>query len=148
MTDTNQNLKSKGETSHWSRGRKVRRGGAAVETAVCLPILIILVLGIAECNDSIFLRQGLLVSAFEGARVAIVPGAKTENVETKIKQILAERQIQGAKFEIQPKNFEKLSSGSLLTVTVRAPVEGNSSVGISFFKDRQMSGSVTMMTEY
>ena len=54
-----------------------RRGGtAAVEAAVSLPLLIVLVFGAIEVASGVFLSQTLAIAAYEGAREAadVPPG--------------------------------------------------------------------------
>jgi hypothetical protein len=124
-----------------------RRGVAAVEAAVCLPILVLLTFAVLECCDAIFIKQGLAVSAFEGARVAILPGAKRENVEAQIRKVLLERDIQGGSFKISPANFADLPPRSHVTVEVEAPAAQNSIVGAGFFTNTILRSSTTMMVE-
>lgn len=130
------------------RRRSNRRGAAAVEAAVCLPILLIFAFGTIESCNCIFTRQGLVVAAFEGARVAIVPGAKRENVEAQINRILEQRGIRGATISLDPPVPTGLPSGSLVTVTVEAPASSNSTFRLSAFGSMRLRGSTTMMTEY
>ena len=51
--------------------RGERRGVAAVEFAVCLPVIILLVFGAIEASSFIFLKQSLNVAAYEGIRESI-----------------------------------------------------------------------------
>lgn len=125
-----------------------RRGAAAAEAALCLPIFVVLTLGVIEACDGMFARQALLVSAYEGARVAIVPSANSENVEAQIRKITTERRIRGVSFSISPANFRDLPSGSEVTVTVRAPARENCFFGMGFFSRSTLEASTTMMTEY
>ena len=124
-----------------------RRGVAAVEAAACLPLLVLLTLAVLECCDVIFIKQGLAVSACEGARVAILPGANQENVEAQIRKVLLERGIKGGTFRIIPANFEALPARSHVTVEVEAPAALNSIVVSGFFSKTKLLGSTTMMTE-
>ena len=48
------------------RHRRTRRAVAAVEFAVCLPVIIMLVFGAIEASSFIFLKQSLNVAAYEG----------------------------------------------------------------------------------
>jgi hypothetical protein len=137
-----------GHSDSSGRRRIKRRGAATAEAALCLPILVLLTLGVIEACDAMFARQALLVSAYEGARVAIVPGATAENVEAQIKKISDERKIIGTAFEINPPNFKSRPSGTLITITVRAPAKDNCFFGMGFFSRSTLEASVSMMTEY
>ena len=63
----------------WARVRGTRpdrRGAAAVEFALILPILMVLVFGIINYGDMLSVRQSVSQAASEGARAAAVtPGA-------------------------------------------------------------------------
>lgn len=50
------------------RPGKNRRGLAAIEFAICLPVLALLVFGSLEATAFIFLKQSLHVAAYEGVR--------------------------------------------------------------------------------
>ena len=73
-----------------------RRGVAAAELAVCLPVVVLLVVATIESCSALFLKQSLTVAAYEGVRTAIEKGSTTANVQTACDQILADRRIQGA----------------------------------------------------
>jgi len=128
--------------------RRRRRGVAATELAVCLPIVVLLVLGTIEACSMIFLKQSLSVAAYEGVRTAIVPGATKADVETACQQILADRNVTGGQVTIKPKNFDKLAPGEFVDVTVSAPCNNNSVVPNTFYRGRVLSASASMMIEF
>ena len=76
--------------------RNPRRGAAAVEFAVLLPVFVLLVLGTIEATSMIFLQQTLEIAAYEGARVGLVPDSTDGNVEGAARQILDARNVQGS----------------------------------------------------
>ncbi|RIK83543.1 MAG: pilus assembly protein TadE [Planctomycetota bacterium] len=131
-----------------SRRGSQRRAVAASELAVCLPIIVLLVLGMIEACTMIFLKQSLTVAAYEGIRTALQPGAVAADVETVCDGILADRRVQGGVVTINPPNFETLAPGEYVQVTVSAPADGNSAVPGSFFRGRTLSASATMMKEF
>lgn len=124
-----------------------RRAAAAVEAAICLPIFILLTFGVIESCNCIFLRQGLLVASYEGARVAIVPGATRENVEAQVQEILRQRNIRGGTVTIDPPNFGGLRFGSQITVEVEALAADNHRFMLQMFSRQRLRGSTTMMME-
>ena len=125
----------------------LRRGVAATEAAISLPILIFIVLGTLDCCNCIFLRQSLTVAAYEGARVAILPDVTAENVEAQTLLILKERGIEEATVTISPNNFISLPMGALVEVNVWAPAVGNVPVYLGMFISSNFESSVTMMIE-
>ena len=76
--------------------RNPRRGVAAVEFALLLPVFVLLVLGTIEATSMIFLQQSLEIAAYEGARIALVPDSTDGNVEGAARQILDARNVQGS----------------------------------------------------
>lgn len=66
-----------GASPRGGRGRE--RGAAAVEFALILPILMLLVVGIINYGDMLSVRQSVSQAASEGARAAAVtPGSETD----------------------------------------------------------------------
>jgi Flp pilus assembly protein TadG len=128
--------------------RRRRRGVAATELAVCLPIIVLLVLGTIEACSMIFLKQSLSVAAYEGARTAIIPGMKKSDVETACNQILKDRNVAGAVVTVTPSNIEKLDPGEFVDVTVSAPCNLNSVVPNKFYRGRTLSATASMMIEF
>ena len=54
-----------------SKTKRRRQGVAAVEAALCLPVVLILMLGTLEICSGIFLRESLNIASFEGARAGV-----------------------------------------------------------------------------
>ena len=81
--------------------RHCRRGVAATEFAVCLPIVLVIVFGSIESCTMIFLKQSLAVAAYEGARVAIEQGDNA-GVIAASNQILIDRNVNGGSIETVP----------------------------------------------
>jgi len=126
--------------------RPKRRGAAAVETAICLPLFVIIVLGTIECCDLMFLRQGLVQAAYEGARVAIVPGAEPDNVIEQVNRILVQRRIRASSIRITPPNFHRAPFGTQVTVEVDAAPGANGQL-MRLVQRGTISGRTTMMIE-
>lgn len=66
-----------------------QRGAAAVEMAIILPILILLVFGIIEWSIYFNRLQGLQAAAREGARVAALPQTTQADVKAKVNDALS-----------------------------------------------------------
>lgn len=125
-----------------------RRGVAASELAVCLPVLVLLVLGMIECCTMIFLKQSLTVSAYEGIRTSLEQGAVVADVQASCNDVLTDRRVQGGSVAVTPANWETLAPGQYVTVTVSAPADRNSVIPGSFFRGRTLTASATMMKEF
>jgi Flp pilus assembly protein TadG len=125
-----------------------RRGVAASELAVCLPVLVLLVLAMIESCTMIFLKQSLTVAAYEGVRAAIEPSAKASNVNGAANGVLTDRRVRDGRIVITPSNWESIAPGQYVTVTVSAPANRNSAIPGSFFRGRNLTASATMMKEF
>jgi len=60
-----------------------RRGAAATEMAMVLPVFIMLILGMFELGRALMIKQSLTYAAQEGCRVAILDGSTLASVRTK-----------------------------------------------------------------
>lgn len=65
------------------------RGAAAVELALVLPILIVLVFGIFQFSLAYNRQQGLHAAAREGARIASLPDTTSAEIATRVEDALA-----------------------------------------------------------
>lgn len=125
-----------------------RRAVAATELAVCLPVLLLLVLGMIESCTMIFLKQSLTVAAYEGVREALEPAAVAADVNACCTRVLADRGVNSPTIVVSPANFETLATGEYITVTVSAPADANAVVPAGFFRGKTLSASATMMKEF
>jgi hypothetical protein len=125
-----------------------RRGVAATELAVCLPVIVLLVLGTIECCTMIFLKQSLTVAAYEGVRMGIRPNASAADVQTTCDGILKDRRVQGGAVEVTPNNISSAEIGEFIDVTVSAPASRNSIIPGSFFRGKTLSATASMMKEF
>lgn len=128
--------------------RDSRRGVAATEFAVCLPVIVLIVLATIEACTMIFLKQSLSIAAYEGARAALVQSASTSEVQRVAQQVLTDRRVKGGTVTISPANLSAIAPGQYLTVTVSAPASENNSVPLRFYRGRTLTGSATMMKEF
>jgi Flp pilus assembly protein TadG len=71
------------------------RGQALVETALALPLLLLVSAGIFEFGRAYQVTQVLTNAAREGARVAVLPGATPEDVQARVTKYLQAGQIDG-----------------------------------------------------
>jgi Flp pilus assembly protein TadG len=69
------------------------RGQALVETAIMLPILLLVCVGIFEFGRAFQTWQVLTNAAREGARIAILPNATTAEVQARVVQYVTAGQL-------------------------------------------------------
>lgn len=130
-----------------SRHRPLQRGGkrgaAVVELAVCMPILVLFVLGTIETSNMIFLKQVLTHASYEAAKVASHPNAQNSEPATRANAVLTARNIHSGTVVVAPTNIEGLARGNKIEVTVSAPADANSLVPFSHFASKTLSVSMT-----
>ncbi len=68
--------------------RHLRWAAVAVELAVVMPFLLLMLFGIIEYGWIFTVRQGLVTAAREGARTAALPGATEQEVADRITDTL------------------------------------------------------------
>ena len=78
-----------------TKGRKGERGSALIEAALTLPLLLLVSVGIFEFGRVFQTWQVLTNAAREGARMAVVPGMASSDVETRVRQYLQDGQLGG-----------------------------------------------------
>lgn len=108
--------------------RSGRRGIAMVECAVCLPLIMLLVLGAIEVSNAIFVQQALTSAAYEGANIASVKGGTAQLAESTAKNVLTAMRISDAKITITPPVTQQTPVGTAVQVTCTAPLKGNTFV--------------------
>jgi Flp pilus assembly protein TadG len=84
-----------------SNARKKRTGAAAVELAVTAPILVTLLLGMAEVGSILFTRHTMVLAAREGARQMSVEGASVQEAKDVVESYLTNAGIGNANITVQ-----------------------------------------------
>ncbi|MCA9218074.1 MAG: pilus assembly protein, partial [Planctomycetales bacterium] len=121
-----------------------RSGTAIVELAVCLPAIVLLVLGSMEACTMVFVRQSLHISAYEGIRTAIKPEGTAADAIARANQILDERRVRNANVQFVPTFSDE--PGTPLTLRISAPAVDNSVMPLQFFGG-DLESQVTMVKE-
>jgi Flp pilus assembly protein TadG len=76
--------------------RRSERGAAMLETAIMLPLLLLVCVGIFEFGRAYQAWQVLTNAAREGARVAVLPGVSDAAVQTRVQTYLVAGQLPNA----------------------------------------------------
>jgi len=130
-----------------ARTRHTRSGTATVELAVCLPTILLLILGSIECCSMIFLQQSLKICSYEGARTAIRFDSTNSEVTDCCNEMITYRHIYGATVTITPSDVASVPRGEIITVEVRAACGDNTFVPRALFSNRTLVGKCTMVKE-
>ncbi|MEM9365875.1 MAG: TadE family protein [Planctomycetota bacterium] len=124
-----------------------RRGAAAVEFAVCLPILIVLVFGSIEASSMIFLKQSLNVAAFEATRQAIRPNGSNAEALNRATAILDSRGVQGYAVDFPNGDASTMERGDEFAAVITAPTAANSPTLGEFLANRNLRVRVVMLKQ-
>lgn len=95
----------------------------------------------------IYLRQSLKMAAYETARLSIIPGVKTKDLETMCDVFLRSRKLHGYTLTVSA-DPTQTSYKDTITVTIEIPAEKCALVGTWFYKYQKFTESVTIMAEY
>lgn len=111
------------------------RGAVAVEFALILPVLLLLILGIIEFGIAFNHQQGLHAAAREGARLASLPSSTTADVDARVNDALDGLGFDGnPTISVSPGTCRN-RSGEEVTVTVTA----DENLNIPFWDDRTVT---------
>ncbi len=111
-----------------SRAVSSRKGTAAVELALCMTFLLVMALGSIEATNAIFLKQRLTAAAYEGARKATTLGQTGVAGTTSAQSVLTQFGIVGGTVSITPNIAGTMSTGTQVSVNVKAPLSSNTCI--------------------
>lgn len=124
-----------------------RSGTAAVEFAVCLPVIMLLVFGAVEASSYVFLKQSLNVAAYEGVREAIRSGATSVDARSRAVNLLNARNVRDYRVTFPAGAAEEARRGDRVVIQVSAPAQTNSPLAGRFVANRQLTATVVMVKE-
>lgn len=131
-----------------------------VETALVLPIFVLIVLGIVEFGRAFLVANMLAESARHGARIAILPGSTNSAIVAEVKSRVSELASVNGEFvdvdvTVTPHPQNVGSNGSLsdaqkrdlVTVVVAVPFSKVNVMPIEWLKSTDLKGSCSMRHE-
>ncbi len=128
-------------------GEQARRGAAVVEFAICLPIILFIVLASIEAASLMFLRQALVQSAYEGAKVAIRNGGTNADATAAVNAVAAGRRINSLNVTFTPSDISSVTPGETIRVDITAPGDANSFIPFGPFKGKTITAQAVMVKE-
>lgn len=123
-----------------------RRGTAVVELAVCLPVLVLLLMGSLELCNFIYLKQSLATVAYETSREAIRPSATDASVQSVADNMLNARRLSDVMVDF-PNSVDAIDRGQSITVSVSAPSSSNRVAIPRFVNGLTVISTTTMVKE-
>lgn len=124
-----------------------RRGVAAAEFAVCLPVLVLLLMGSIETCSMIFVKQSLACAAYEGVRTGLQPNATAADIRRACLDLLSDRNVRGASVTVTPADPRRAREGEFIQVRVSAASAANAVTPLRFFRGRTLEATASMMKE-
>jgi len=131
-----------------------RKGAAAAEFALVIPMLLILTFGTIEVCSAFFLTKTCKIAAHEGARVAIRQMATDADVVAQVKATLTARGVDAEATGVQIQTNRKPEETDVLEelhVSVTVPMAGNGIVPnpfYSWFSGRNVTAFCVMYKEF
>ena len=124
-----------------------RQGVAAVEFAMVLPVIVLVLFGVLELACMIHVQSALLNASREGARHAITRRATRASVTEICQQSLQHAAVKHATVSVSP-DPATAPPGTLINVRASADYLANSWLpGSGFFRGTHLSNEVTMRKE-
>ena len=138
------------------RHRRANRDGTAVvEAALCLPVVMILMLGTLEVCSGLFVSESITVCAYEGIRAGIGMRTTRADIIERANAMLDERGVYVPENDpeygvtVTPDvDFSTLPALTPITVQIVVPIKGNSPFTFGQFLHPAVTTSVTMVREY
>lgn len=127
--------------------RRRRNAVEIVELAVSMPLLTVLVFGVLETCEALFLNQSASIAAYESARVAARPGSTALMAIDRGSDLMAGRRVRSASVEVRPPDIRDIARGTPITITVRAPFGANRTTGFVLSNNLVIEQSATMVRE-
>lgn len=127
--------------------QKRRRAAAVVEFAVCLPLIMLLILGSIEATSAVFLKQALTAAAYEGIREAAQANSTTTLAQQRALDVLNNRQVRGFNVAFTPGDVRTAVRGQRIAIEVSAPMSPNSPFMGNVVRDRVARVRTVMIKE-
>lgn len=127
--------------------RRSCKGAATVELAVCLPVLVILVLGSLSATSMIFMRQAVVQATYETVKEVVKSEGTVSTATLRGQEVLTFRNIVPTSIEFNPADPESAVEGTPVTVTIRANVDPDKFYSFGPFVGRTIEVSATMAKE-
>ena len=124
-----------------------RQGSATVELAVCLPVLLLVVLGSIEAAGLTFTRQAMVQTAYEAASVAIRHDATNQTAVNAANQVARGRNLKGVNIRFDPSDVSRVARGQTITVTASVAASEGRSLKSNLIKTNTITAKAVMIKE-
>ena len=127
--------------------RSGRAGVAVVELAVCLPVVVVILIGSIEACNAIYLKQTAVTAAYEAAKISTGTGGTKNAAIIRANEVLTARGLSSSTVTFLPADEADWNRGTLVTTQVNVSCE-NSLGGISlFYGGKSLTSEVVMVKQ-
>lgn len=153
----------------FSRHAVIRRGASAVEMALTMPVFVMFLAGLMEFGHVFLVHHSLNAAAKRGARYGVTEGVTTDQVEERVKSIVAKTLNAGeasvlvrdaAVFDssnmdpatidynaLPPIELSSADDGDLFVVQIKVPYDNVALLPPFWFKGRTVTGQSVVRHE-
>ena len=124
-----------------------RNGTAAVETAILLPLLVLFTFSSLELSNMVFLKQGLSIATYEGAKVASSPGTTDAQARARVQEILTARGFTSTTISISPALDTTTPRGTMVTIAVSSSDATAGVLSVRMFTPRTLQSQSSMVRQ-
>ncbi len=129
-----------------------RRGLSLIETAITLPLILLLLCGMLEYGWMFLKSQEVTNAARQGARVGARVDALNSDIAAAVSETMTLAGIEGSSYvlTILPADVSTLEPGTMFTVVVQVPYDGAEGIGLGLPlipTPGQLESAVTMARE-
>lgn len=135
------------KVDHRNRRCVFKRGTATVETAILMPVLVLVTFGALELSNMIFLKQGLSIASYEGAKRATSPGASEAQIRARVQEILTSRGITNATIAVTPTITSATVRGTMVVVSVSSNGGGVGVLAVNIFTPTTLRTQTAMVRQ-
>ena len=128
-------------------GCRQRTGGALVEFAVCLPLMVLLIFASLEGANLLFVRQAVVQAAYEAAKSVAKPDGTVANARLLGEQVLVARNLGQHQITFIPSDAETAPRGTPVTVQVEVNSNSRDILGIGPFRNLVIQAEAVMAKE-
>lgn len=121
-----------------------RRGLLTVEMALTLPALFLILFASFELGRANLMRHGAEAAAYEGARVAILPGATSAEIRQAAEKVLLS--VGATNFNLQVSPARILPTTRNVEVSITVPLDQNLTFA-TFVRGFRFTGKCQLSTE-
>jgi Flp pilus assembly protein TadG len=130
--------------------KECRKALAAVEAALLVPLVLLILLGVIEYGWMFLKGQQIANAARHGARIAILESASTAQVQGAVATLMADADLDGSGYTltITPGDVSAAEPGATVTVTITVPYAAIGITGAPLLpQPTSLRGSTSMAKE-